>query len=179
MLDVHDVIADREIAKVGEERRDFGLLALRMRQRNFRLIEQIARAEEHEVRLGQRNSFGHVSLDDGGRRHVFFEVGGLLDVHFAARLGRAAADAERQVVLIEDVGQPLHFAGARYGEDDALAFACEPAHFLGHRRNRAMEAGCGLGLQGEMLALVGAFDAQLFDGNSRRLAASAPATVPA
>ena len=94
VLDVHHVIADREIAKVGEKRRDLRLLALRMRQRNFRLVEQIARAEEHQIRLRQRNALGHVGLDDGGRCDVFLEVGRLLDVHFAARLGRAAANAE-------------------------------------------------------------------------------------
>ncbi len=51
MLDVHDVIADREIAKVGKKGRDLGLLALRMGKRNFRLIEQIARAKEHQASL--------------------------------------------------------------------------------------------------------------------------------
>ena len=169
VLDVHDVIADREIAKVGEKGRDLRLLPLRMRQRNLRLVEQIARAEEHQVCLGQRDAFGHVGLDDGGRRNVFVEVGGLVDVDFAARLGRAAADAERQVVFVEDVGQPLDFAGAGDGEDNALAFAREPADFLGHGGNRAVKARRGLRLQDQMLALVRALDAELLDGDGRCL----------
>ncbi len=70
MLDMHHVIADGEIAKVGEEGRDLRLLPLRMGQRNLRLIEQIARAKEHEVRLRQSDAFRHVGLHDGGRGHT-------------------------------------------------------------------------------------------------------------
>ena len=94
VLDVHHVVADGEIAKIREKRRDLGLLPLRTRQGNFRLVEQIARAEEHEVRVRQRNALGHVGLHDGGAATSSVEVGRLVDVDFAARLGRAAADAK-------------------------------------------------------------------------------------
>ncbi len=39
------------------------------------------------------------------------------------------------------------------------------ADLLGHGRNRAVEARCGLRLQREVLAFVRTFDSQLFDGD--------------
>ena len=167
VLDVHHVIADGEIAKVGEERRDFRLLPLRMGQRNFRLIEQIARAEENQVRLRQRDAFGHISLHDGGGGYVFREVGGLVHINFAARLGGAAANAERQVVLVEDVGQALDFAGAGNGKDDALAFAREASDLFRHGGDRAVKARRGLGLQREMFVVAVGLDSQLLHRDDR------------
>ena len=140
MLDMHHVIADGEIAKVGEEGRDFRLLPLRMGQRNFRLIEQIARPEEDKVRLRQGDSFGHIRLHDGCGFYVFREVRGLVHVHFAARLGGAAADAERQVVFVEDVGQALDFAGARDSKEDSLAFAHETVQLLRSWQRQSRES---------------------------------------
>ena len=140
VFDVHDVVADREIAKVREKCRHLRLLPLRTSQRNFRLVEQIARAKQDQVRVGHDDAFGYVGLDDGRGRDIVGEVGGLVDEDFHAGLGRAAADAERQVVLVEDVGQALDFAGARNCEDHALAFARELADFFRHGGDRTVKA---------------------------------------
>ena len=180
VLDVHHVIADGEIAEIGQERRDFGLLPLRMRQRDLRLVEQIARPEEDQVRLRQGDSFGHVSLHDGCGFYVFREVRRLVHVHFAARLGSAAADAERQVVFVEDVGQALDLAGAGDGEDDSLAFPREASNFFGHGGDRAVKASRGLGLQREMFFVAGhALDSQLLDRDDGRVLQALAATVSA
>ncbi len=169
MLDVHHVVADGEIAEVGEKRRHLRLLALRTPQRDFGLVEQIARTEENEVRLGQRDALGHVRLHDGGGGDVIGEVGGLVDEDFHAGLGSAAADAERQVVLVEDVGQALDLAGARDRKHHALAFAGELADLFRHGRYRAVEARGGLGLQDDVLGVARVFDAELLDCESRQL----------
>ncbi len=169
MLDVHHIIADGQIAKVGEEGRDFGLLPLRMGQRNLRLIEQIARPEEDQIRLRQGDSFGHIRLHDGCGHYVFREVRRLVHIHFAIRLGGAAADAERQVVFVEDVGQTFDLTGAGDGKEDALAFPREASNFFGHGGDRAVKARCRLGLQREMFFVGCGLDSQLLDGDGGRV----------
>ena len=58
VLDVDHVIADLQIAEVGEKRRDLRLLPLRPGQRRFGFVEQIACAEDHEVRSGTTTPSG-------------------------------------------------------------------------------------------------------------------------
>src|ERR1035441_5825002 len=169
MFDVHHIIADGEIAKIGEEGRDFGLLPLRMGQRNFRLVEQIARPEEHQVRLRQGDSFGHIRLHDGCGHYVFREVRRLVHIHFAARLGGTAADAERHVVFVEDVGQTFDLAGAGDGKEDTLAFPREASNLFGHGSDRAVKARCRLGLQRKVFFVVGSLDPQLLNGDGGRV----------
>ncbi len=164
-----DVVADGEIAEVGEERRHLRFLALRTTERNFGLVEQIAGAEENKVRVGQRNTLGHVRLDDDGGRNVIGEIRGLVDEDFHAGLGRTATNAKRQVVLVKDVGQPFDLAGARHRKHDTLTFAGQLADLLGHGGDRAVKTHGGLGLQDDVLAVIGTFDAELLNGENRRL----------
>ena len=51
VFDVDDVVANLQIAEVGKERRDFRFLALRPRGHRIGFVEQIARAEDGEVRV--------------------------------------------------------------------------------------------------------------------------------
>ncbi len=153
-----------KIAKVGKKCRDLRLSPLRAAGGDIGLVKEIARAKEHQVRFGQHHAFGHIRLDDGGGRNLFGEVGRLVDIHLAG-LGGAAANAERQVVLVEDVGQALDLAEARDSEDDVLAVLRELTDLLRHRRDRAMEAGCGLRLEDEVLDAVARLDAKLLDAD--------------
>ena len=51
---------------------------------------------------------------------------------------------KRDVVLGEDVGEALDFAGVRDGEQNLIALSGELLDFFEHRRNRAVEARSGL-----------------------------------
>ena len=114
--------------------------------RTLGFVEQIARAEQHQVGFRQHHAFRHIGLDDGGGGHLLGKVSRLVHEDFAARSGRAAANAERQVVFVEDIGQPLDFAGAGDGEHHALAFARQLLDLFRHGGDRAMEAHRGLRL---------------------------------
>ena len=142
VFDVDDVISDLQVAEVGKERRNFGLLALRARSHSVGFIKQVAGAKDGEVRVGEENSIGNVGL--GKRRGEDFagEVTGLVGVAFAA--ARAASQAERDVVFGEDVGQALDLAGIRDGKQHLVALAGELLDFFEHRGNGAMETRSGL-----------------------------------
>ena len=145
MLDVDHVIANLQVAEVGEKCRSLRLLTLRTRDHRIRFIEQIARAENGEAGVGEDDAIGHVGLDQRGGQHFAGEVGSFVGVTFAA--ARAAAQAERNGVLAEDVGQAFDFAGVRHGDQDALALRNLLLHFFEHGGNRAVEAGRGLGVE--------------------------------
>ena len=70
------------------------------------------------LRFRKDHAVGHVGLHQRGGQNFSREVSGLVGVAFAA--ARAAAQAERHVVLGEDVGQALDFAGVGHGKHDPL-----------------------------------------------------------
>ena len=145
VLDVDDVVADLQVAEIGEKRRGLRLLALRTRDHRIRFVEQIARAKNGEIRVGENDAVGHVGLGQRGGEHFAGEVGSFVGVTFSA--ARPAAQAERHGVLAENVGQAFDFAGVRDGNQDALAVRNLLLHFLEHGGNRAVEAGRGLGVE--------------------------------
>src|ERR1700683_3701716 len=65
-FDVHDIIADLEVAEVGKEGGDFGFLALRARGYCVGFVEEIARAEDGEIGLGEQNAVWDVGRGKGG-----------------------------------------------------------------------------------------------------------------
>ena len=142
VLDVDDVVADLQVAEIGEECGGLRLLPLRARDDRLGLVEQIARAEDREIRVGQDDAVGDVGLGQRGGEHFAGEVRSFVGVTFAA--ARAAAQAERHGVLAENVGQAFDFAGVRHGDQDPLAVRDQLLHFLEHGGNRAVEAGRGL-----------------------------------
>ena len=119
VFDVNDVIADLQIAEVGEERGDFRLLALRARSDGVGFVEQIARAEDGEVRVGKHHAIGHVGFGERGGENFAGEVTGFVGVAFAA--AGAAAETKRDVVFGEDIGEALDFAGVGHGEQNLIA----------------------------------------------------------
>ena len=92
---------------------------------------------------GKEHAIGDVSLGERGGEHFAGEVTGLVGVTFAA--AGAASQAKRDVVFGEDVGEALDFAGVGNGKQYLVALSGELLHFFEHGRNRAMEAGSGLG----------------------------------
>ena len=92
VLDVDDVIADLQIAKVGKERRHLRLLPLRPRRDRVGLVKQIACAKDREMRFRKEHSIRNVSLGQRGSQHVTREIAGLVRIALAA--ARAATQAE-------------------------------------------------------------------------------------
>ena len=132
VLDVDHVVADLQIAEVGKERRDFRFLALRTGGHRLGFVEQIARAEDGEVRVGKHHAIGDVSFGQGGGENFAGEVAGLVGITFAA--ARAASQAERNVVFGEDVGQALDFASVGDGKQHLIALPGQLLHFFEHGR---------------------------------------------
>ena len=145
VFDVDDIISDLQIAEVGEERGDFRFRSLRTRGHRFRFIEQIARAEDRQVGLGEHDAVGHVGFGQRGgdaprRRSSWFRR------HSSRRPG-CGCPVETDVVFGEDVGQALDFSGVRHREQNLVAGGGELLYFFQHRRNRAVKARGRLRLQ--------------------------------
>ena len=143
MLDVDDVVSDLEVAEVGEEGGDFGFGSLRTRGDCVGFVEEIARAEDGEIRFGQQDAIGDVGRGERGGEDFAGEVAGFVGIAFAAT--GAASQAKRDIVFGEDIGKALDFASVGDGEEDAFAFGVELLHFFQHGGNCAMEARRGLG----------------------------------
>ena len=146
MFDVDDVVADLQIAEVGEEGGDFGFLALRARGDQVGFVEEIAGSEDGEVRFGKDEAVGDVGLEERGGENFSGEVGGFVGIAFAA--AGAAAQAIAGVVFGEDVGEALDFSGVGGGEDYAGAGFGQLLYLLGHGGHGAVEARGGLGEEG-------------------------------
>ncbi len=143
VFDVDDVVADLQVAEVGEECGDFRLLALRARSDSVGFVEKIASAENGEMGVGEHHAIGDVGFGERGGENFSGEVTGFVGVAFAA--AGAAAQAEADVVFGEDVGEAFDFAGVGDGEQNLISLPGEFLDFFEHRRNRAVEAGSGLG----------------------------------
>ncbi len=115
---------------------------MRARCNRVGLVEEITRAEDRKMSLGKDHAVGDIRL--GERSGVDFsgEVTGFVGITFAAT--RAASQAKADVVLGEDVGEPLDFAGVRHREQNLISVARELLDFFQHRGNRAMKAGSRL-----------------------------------
>ena len=99
------------------------------------------------MRVRKHHAIGHVGFRERGGEHFAGEVTGLVGIAFAA--AGAAAQAKRNVVFGEDVGQALDLAGVGHGEQHLIALPGELLHFFQHRGNRAVEARRGLGQESD------------------------------
>ena len=95
VFDVDDVVSDLQVAEVGEEGGDFRLLALRARGDGVGFVEEIARAEDGEVRVGEDDAVGDVGLGERGGENFSGEVAGFVGVAFAAAGAASQAEARR------------------------------------------------------------------------------------
>ena len=114
MLNVDDVIADGEVAEVGDEGGGLGFFR-RGAGGNVGFVEEILRAEEDEARIGQADAGGERSAQNDGRAQVAGKVAGFVVDVFAARVLDAAAEAVGEFVFAQKIGEALDFAlvGAR------------------------------------------------------------------
>ena len=129
------------------------------------------------LRVGEHDAVGNVGLGQRGGENLAGEIAGLVGIAFSA--AGAAAQAEGNGVLAENVGQALDFAGVGHGDKHLLAFANVLLDFLEHRRNRAVKARCGLRRKAiaRLRRLRSARDAQVLNVGARqgrRLAATSP-----
>ena len=145
MLDVDHVVAHLQVAEIGKKGGSLRLLALRTRDDRLRLIKQVTRAQDGEVGVREGDAIGHVGFGQRGGEQFAGEIGSFVGVTFSA--AGPAAQAERNSVLAENVGQALDFSGIGDGDQHSLAVRDQLLYFLEHRWNRAMEAGCGLGME--------------------------------
>ena len=151
---MHHVIADGEIAEVGEKRRHLRLLPLRTARAKLptRRTGRARRTERGSLRAALRLRARMPSRwwsPPRPRRNTSTRRR-----NFIPRLGRATTNAKRQVVFVEDVGQPFDLARARHGEHHALAFARQPPDLFGHGGDRAVEARGRLGLQDDVFGVI-------------------------
>ena len=145
MLDVDHVVAHLQVAEIGEKCGSLRFVTLGTRGDRLRLIEQVTRAQNGELRVGEGDTIGHVGLGQRGGKQFAGEVGSFVGVTLSA--AGAAAQAERNSVLAENVGQALDFAGVGDGDQHSLAVRNQLLYFFEHGRNRAVEARCGLGVK--------------------------------
>ena len=145
VLDVDDVVAHLQVAEVGEKCRGLRFLPLGARDHRIRLVEQIARAQNGKVGVGEGDAVGDVGLGQRGGEQFAGEIGSFVGVTFSA--AGPAAQAEGDGVLAENVGQALDFAGVGDGNQDPLAVRNQLFYFFEHGRNRAVEARRGLGVK--------------------------------
>ena len=119
MLDVDDVVADLEIAEIGEKGGDFGFLAPWARGHEIGFVEEIAGSEDGDMSFGEDEAVGDVGLEQRGGENFSGKVGGFVGIAFAA--AGAASETIAGVVFGEDVGKALDLSGVGRGEDDAIA----------------------------------------------------------
>ena len=84
MLHVNHIIANLQIAEIGNKCRNFRPQPLRPSHHSFRLVEQVARSENCQAGVGKQNSVGHVGLYQRSRKHVAGKIGSLVGIALAA-----------------------------------------------------------------------------------------------
>ena len=138
---VDHVVADLQIAEVGEERRDFGFLAAGAAGNQIGFVEEIAGSEDRDVSFGEDEAIGNVGLEERGGEDFAGEVGGFVGIALAA----ASAATEAELALYSVKCRP----GARllqYWEQRELRGAAAGCFYLfDHALHVAVEARAGWG----------------------------------
>ncbi len=173
MLDVDDVIADGEIAEVGDEGGGFGFAAGDGTGGDVGVVDQILGAEEDELARGgaavgvleveHLDAVGEGGPNDDGGAEVAGEVTGFgVDGGAAGGLG-ARTEAVGDVVLLQEAGETLDLALVGGGDQHARVLLHERVDGLDQRGDAAMEALGGAG--GEVdLGEAGAVGVEDVDG---------------
>ena len=167
MLDVNHVVANLEIPEVGKKCRGLGFVPLRARGHRVRLIEEIARTQDGQVGVGKRDTIWNIRLRQRRREQFTREIRSFVGVALSA--SGAAAQAERNCILAENVGQALDFASIWDSNQDSLTLRDLPLYFFQHRGNRTVKTWCGLRLKGDCRcrAIFAARDFKMLDVSSR------------
>ena len=120
VLHVHHVIADGEVAKIGDKRRRLRSLGLGPR-RDIGFVGEIVGAEDNQIRLGKADARGKRRAHNDRHAQIAGQVAGLVEHGFAAGMRGAAAQPIGNLVLAQHRGHALHIALVRRGQHDARA----------------------------------------------------------
>ena len=141
VLDVDDVVADGEVAEVGDEGGGLGLGARRHRTRgDVGVVREVVCADDDELRVGEADAVGDGGAHDDGRAHVATQVAGFVVDGLGAGVLRARAEAVGEAVLAQHVGESLDFALVGGGDDDAMLLHAERLELLDEGGDRSVEA---------------------------------------
>ena len=155
MLHVDHVIADRQVAKVGDERR-----RLRLRlpgsgpRRHVGFVGEVVGAEDHQVAIRQADPARDRAAHDHRRAHIARQVAGFVVDLLAARVLGAAAQPVGLAVLAQQAGQPLHFALVRRHQQHPRFLLRQRLELLQKRGNRTVEAQRRPGREGDLAQRV-------------------------
>jgi len=161
VFDVDDVVADGEVAEVGEEGGGFGA-ARRGAGGDVGLVADVLRAEEDEATGGGAVEVKELhTIGDGRGEDDGDEGGGVLRLFGEGAGGGgvfgAGADAIGDAVGVERGGEAIHLGLVRDGEDDGGLLRDEGFELLSERGDGAVEArrGAGGDLDGRKRVLGG------------------------
>ncbi len=139
MLDVNDVVADGEVAEVGDEGCGFGFARLDARG-DVGIIGEIVGSEEDEVLFGDTDAGGDLRAHDNGDAHVSGEMAGFVVEVFAADVHGAAAETIGELIFAQDGRDALDFGLIGSGDEDALLLCNKIADLLDEGGDGAVEA---------------------------------------
>ena len=155
VLDVNDVIADSQIAKVGDKCGGLGLAAGDGAGLDVSVVDQILRAEEDELTGGgtavgvaeveHLDAIGDGGLDDDRSAQVTGEIAGLRIDGGAARGLRARAETIGHLVLLQETGETFDLALIRRGDENTRILLRERVNGLDQSGDIAVEALGGAG----------------------------------
>ncbi len=137
VLHMHHVVADAEIAEVGDKSRRLRLLQSRAR-RHVGLVGKVVGAEDDQVRLREDDARRQRRAHDDRHAQVAGHVAGFFE-HGVARAGRAAAQPVGNLVLAKNRRQAFHVSLVRRGKHDACLRRHQVLQLLSERGNGAME----------------------------------------
>src|SRR5262249_45207950 len=125
VFDVNDVVADGEVAEVGDKGGGFGFAAADGTDGDVGFVGEILRAEDDDlagggfVEVEDLDAGGYGGFYDDGSAEVSGEIAGFA-VDVGAAVGFAAgAEAVGYFVFLQEAGEAFDFALIRCGEEDA------------------------------------------------------------
>ena len=137
MFNVHHVIANGQIAKVGEECGGLGFLRLGARL-HVGFVGEIVRAEHDRLASGKLTPAAIWRAHNDGHAHVAGQVAGLFE--FSPMRDGAAAKPIRYLVLAQHGRHAFNIALRGHGENNALLGGHQVFELLDQRGNGAMKA---------------------------------------
>ncbi len=149
MFDVNDVVADGEVAEVGDEGGGFGFAAADGAGGDVGVVGEILRAEDDElaccrfVKVEYLDAGGDGGFDDDRSAEVdcvSAEVAGFGVDGGAAGGFAAGAEAVGDVVLLQEAGEAFDFALGWCGEEDAGFLLHQGVERVDERGDGAVEA---------------------------------------
>ena len=146
VFDVDDVVADGEVAEVGDEGGGFGFAAADGAGGDVGVVDEILCAEDDDlaggglVEVEDLDAGGDGGLDDDRGAEVSGEVAGFAVDVGAAGCFAARAEAVGELVLLQEAGEAFDFALVGRGEEDAGFLLHERVECVDERGDGAVEA---------------------------------------